>query len=74
MHLPLLKVVDVLENFANSNAKYLLVGSFEHNNVNINIQIGTWFRINLKKPPFDLQNYIESFEEIKEAFNELSNS
>ena len=63
-HLPLIKVVDALKTFANTkDAKYLLVGSYLKSNENKNVSIGGYFPINLTKPPFNLDNYVEIFDE-----------
>jgi len=66
-HLPLLKVINALENFAKSNAKFLLVGSYEHNKLNRNINVGDVFYINLFIAPFNLSNHIEIYEEIEDT-------
>ena len=64
MHLSYEKIFDALKAFARvKGARFLLAGSYLKNNVNKNIKIGNWFKINLLKPPFNLNKYIEIFEE-----------
>ena len=64
-HLPLEKVIDALKIFSKtSGAKYLLVGSYlEEVDENRNIQTGDYFAINLMKQPFNLNEYVEIFNE-----------
>ena len=63
-HLPLLLVIDCLENFARTNrSKYLLVGSYYTYSDNRNIEIGDYFPINLFTWPFYLTKYIQIFNE-----------
>jgi len=63
-HLVLFNVYQVLKSFANvKNAKYLLVGSYLNSTRNRNIVAGDYFSINLFKPPFNLNQYVEIFKE-----------
>ena len=64
-HLPLEKVIDALKIFSRtSGAKYLLVGSYlEEVDENRNIKTGDYFAINLMKQPFNLNKYVEIFNE-----------
>jgi hypothetical protein len=71
-HLPLLKVVDALEKFANAeNARYLLVGSYLEIGIgeiaskinNKNIRTGDMFTINLTQAPFYLEKYEQKYKE-----------
>jgi len=58
-HLSLYYVYQMLKSFADvNNAKYLLVGSYLDD-----IQNKNNFLINLSKPPFNLDQYIEIFKE-----------
>jgi hypothetical protein len=63
-HLSLIKIVDALKLLSNSTrSKYLLVGSYVKNGKNSNIRIGEYFSIDLTKHPFNLNDYIEVFDE-----------
>ena len=66
MHLPFKKIVGALRVFASvKGAKYLLAGSYVKSGYpNRNINIGEWFEIDLLKPPFNLKNYTELFNEV----------
>jgi hypothetical protein len=63
-HLPLTKVVDALKIISKtSGSRYFLVGSYLKSGKNFNIKIGNYFPIDLKKYPFNLDKYIEIFDE-----------
>jgi hypothetical protein len=63
-HLSLFNVNQVLKSFSSvKNAKYLLVGSYLNSIRNRNIFDGDYFSINLFKPPFNLDKYVEIFKE-----------
>ena len=56
-------VVDALANFASSKPKYILLGSYD-SETNSNIQAGEYFAINLRKPPYSLEDgLIRAFSE-----------
>lgn len=65
MHLSYNLVIDSLENFSKSNAKYILLTSYE-NGTNKNIGTGQHFTINLLKEPFLLPKPLEAFPEKKD--------
>jgi SAM-dependent methyltransferase len=52
-HLPLLSIVDILQNIASLKPKMLLVGSYL-NGSNRQISIGKYFSIDLAKAPFNM--------------------
>jgi hypothetical protein len=59
-HLPLEKVVCALRTFSQVRAaRYLLVGSYVTRPANRNIRPGEYFLIDLTRPPFNLNNYVE---------------
>ena len=64
-HLPLDKVINALEIFSKSKgSKYLAVGSYVKSTLpNNNIKVGSYFPVNLFKPPFNLTEYIEILDE-----------
>lgn len=67
-HLSYDKVINALENFANTpNVKYLLVGTYKNMDKNKNIKPGDAFLINLFKHPFFLEKYLDLFEERKDG-------
>ena len=62
-HLPCEMVVDALANFASSRPKYILLGSYD-SEANINIQAGDYSDINLRNPPYSLEDgLIRAFSE-----------
>jgi len=69
-HLPLDLCVDTLKAFASATgSRYLLIGSYlDSKTPNKNIDIGDYFPINLKLPPFSLIQYIEVFHEEKDKY------
>jgi hypothetical protein len=71
-HLPLVKVLDSLKLMSRTaGARFLLVGSYLKNGSNKNIEIGNYFPIDLTKPPFNLNNYIATFDEQTHEFKHL---
>ena len=62
-HLPYSKIVSALQNFSNSTARYLAVGSYLHDNTNTDVSAGDAFAINLAKPPFLLTGYQHAYQE-----------
>lgn len=76
-HLPLLKVVDALENIANTkDSRYFLVGSYLNSGIserrakinnNNNIRAGDYFSINLTQFPFYLNSTMKNFKEAKDG-------
>lgn len=52
-HLPFSTIISTLENFSKSSAKVLAVGSYK-NGSNWNIDVGAYFAIDLRLPPFKL--------------------
>lgn len=49
-------------------ARYLLVGSFQTEySKNVNIGVGNYFRIDLRKPPFNLTGYVRVYDEISRS-------
>jgi hypothetical protein len=67
-HLPYEKVINALERFSMAeNTKYLLVGSYpKSTKKNENTHIGGYFDINLLISPFNLDKYVEIFDEQRE--------
>jgi hypothetical protein len=63
-HLPLVKVADALKQFSRTEeARYLLAGSYVKTGRNSNINIGNYFAVDLRKPPFGLDQTVEIFDE-----------
>lgn len=63
-HLPLKKILQALKIYSLAKgAKYLLVGSYIDNGFNRDIKIGDYFPIDLRKPPFGLDKYVEAYDE-----------
>ena len=52
-------------------ARYLLVGSYLQNGQNKDIEIGDYFPIDLTKRPFNLNKYVEVFDEKTVEFKHL---
>lgn len=52
-HLPIKDAINVLENIARARPKYATLGSYMHG-VNVDIEPGLYFDINLLAPPFSL--------------------
>ena len=53
-HLPCEMGVDALEKLAVAGSRYLLLGSYEQASHNSRIEVGAYYSINLKLPPFQL--------------------
>ena len=64
-HLPLSLIASALQCYCESEAKFLLVGSYigARKNKNKNIKVGMAFSINLLAPPFDFPQPLEFFNE-----------
>jgi hypothetical protein len=71
-HLSLVKVIDSLKLISRTQgSRYLLVGSYLKTGQNKNIEIGDYFPIDLTKPPFNLNKYLEIFDEKTYEFKHL---
>lgn len=55
-HMPCEDGVLALENLALVGAKYYLLGSYEESKENLRIEMGNYYSVNLRLPPFSLQN------------------
>lgn len=62
-HLPLEKVINSLEIFTKSKAKYLLIGSYVGFGFNKNIQVGDFYRVDLTQEPFNLKTFSKIYRE-----------
>ncbi|KAK9830319.1 hypothetical protein WJX72_010979 [[Myrmecia] bisecta] len=62
-HLSCDHIVDALQNFARSNARYLLVGQHKTVESNLNVEDGQFFFIDLRMAPFHLVKPTRVFEE-----------
>jgi len=69
-HLTMPLIFKFLQNVQESDAKYLLVGSYAENYQNVNLpKNGDCFTINLLAPPFSLPPPLETFRENERAEN-----
>lgn len=64
-------VIKALKNIKKSDIKYLIINNFPDISENINIKTGTWRRVNLSLPPFNLFEPLEVWEET-EHFNDIA--
>lgn len=67
-HLPMEAIVKTLEKFAQSRARFFLVGSYlnyghDNRNLNMSTQFGADFKINLAEEPFSLTGYQHAYNE-----------
>ena len=67
-HLSLEQVVSALETFSKSSARFVLLGSYLGESLNINILPGDYWNINLVVSPFELTGYQEAYSEHTKDF------
>ena len=67
-HLSCAAGVSALKNFALSDARFLLVGSYNSDR-NYNIHTGGMYNIDVRKQPFLLTNVLRTFNEHTSRFN-----
>ncbi len=67
MHFPYADALATLRNFKNTGSTYLLTTTYTTPETNSEVAMGSWFPINLQRPPFDLPPPIRLIDEGNEA-------